>query len=162
VGTTSYTTSATAINVAVSGMQFGTTPCHYCSNVLTSLYGPLAAVTGKLHRVQNSEVSLVFRFVSRLSDNPLLAALHWLPIRQRIAYTRAVITFTAIRSGEPVHLRQHVTCRQWSSSTRSSAPPLLTISPCIKTNLAFRTFSYCASGVRNNLLADVIYRQHSG
>lgn len=63
---------------------------------------------GNLQRVRNSSVRLASGVGSRDSAYPLLAAFHWLPVRQHITYQIDVVAFMASHSGEPACLGQHL------------------------------------------------------
>jgi hypothetical protein len=58
----------------------------------------------KLQKVQNSAARLVFRCSKKTHVTPLLHALHWLPISQRIDYKLATMCFNVINQTAPYAL----------------------------------------------------------
>ena len=63
----------------------------------------------KLQKVQNSAARLVFRCPKRTHVTPLLHALHWLPISQRIDYKLATMCFNVINMTAPHALTEILT-----------------------------------------------------
>jgi len=109
----------------------------------------------KLQRVQNSAAQIVTR--TRRSDRatPILADLHWLPIKYRIQYKVAVTVYKILTTQEPSCLtdviRFHVPSRHLCSCNRNFTRK-------DRTNLVFtdRSFSQAARTVWNNLPQHVI------
>jgi len=124
----------------------------YCNSVL---YGMLAANLNKLQQVQNSAVRTVTR--TRCFDHatPILADLHWLPVKYRIQYKVAVTIYKILTTQEPSYLtdiiRLHVPSRQLRFCNRNLLQK-------DRTNLVFtdRLFSQAAPTVWNNLPHHVI------
>ena len=81
----------------------------YCNSVL---HGTSATNLNKLQRVQNSAAGIVTG--SRRSEHalPILAELHWLPIKHRIQYKIAVTVFKVLTTQQPSYCQHHqVSCR---------------------------------------------------
>ena len=73
----------------------------YCNAVL---YGTSSANIDKLQRLQNSLARVVTNTRRRDHITPVLADLHWLPVRYRIEYKIALITFKALTTQQPQYL----------------------------------------------------------
>ena len=67
----------------------------YCNSLL---YGIPDYQTSKLQRVMNSSARLIYRAHKFCHITPLLAELHWLPVRSRIHYKILLITFKVLHS----------------------------------------------------------------
>jgi len=76
--------------------------------------------------------------------------LHWLPVRYRIDYKLAVMTYKVRTTATPMYLSRHLTLRQPAQTLRSSDVPLL-IKPFTRTEFAKRAFRHSAPTVWNSL-----------
>jgi hypothetical protein len=81
----------------------------------------------------------------RFNDHitPTLRSLHWLPIRQRITFKIACLTYKTLHHKQPTYLADLLHTYTPSRLLRSSDQLLLTI-PAIKTEIGRRSFSYAA------------------
>jgi len=61
-----------------------------------------------LQRVQNNAARIVLQSPRRSNAKPLLRRLHWLPIKQRIMYKTAVLTFKVQTTATPAYLSCHL------------------------------------------------------
>ena len=123
----------------------------YCNTIL---YGAPQSSLDKLQRVQNNLARVVCQR-SRITDaRPLLQSLHWLPIRERILYKTALLTFKTRLASSPPYLADLLQLRLPTRSLRSSDAPLLTV-PRTQTALAARAFSVAAPTVWNSLPSNV-------
>jgi len=124
----------------------------YCNSVL---YGTSATNLNKLQRVQKSAARVVTG--SRRSEHalPILAELHWLPIKHRIQYKIAVTVFKVLTTQQPSYLANIIRFRAASRKLRSCGRNLLHDD---RTNLAFadRAFSHAASAVWNSLPLHIV------
>jgi len=119
----------------------------YCNAIL---YGAPQSSLDKLQRAQNNLARVVCQR-SRITDaRPLLQSLHWLPIRERILYKTALLTFKTRLASSPPYLADLLQLRPPTRSLRSSDAPLLTV-PRTQTALAARAFSVAAPTVWNGL-----------
>ena len=86
---------------------------------------------------------------------PLLAELHWLPIKHRIHYKIAVTAFKVLTTQQPSYLANIIRLRAASRQLRSCGRNLLHDD---RTNLAFadRAFSHAAPAVWNSLPPDIV------
>ena len=64
----------------------------YCN----ALHGAPCYSMKKLQRVQNNAARIVLEAPRRPHASPLLIMLHWLPVRQRIEYKVALLTFKVL------------------------------------------------------------------
>ena len=62
-----------------------------------------------------------------INITPALIKLHWLPVKQRVLYKQALITFNALRHNNPSYLRDLLTIYNPSRNLRLSSHHLLTI-----------------------------------
>ena len=89
----------------------------YCNSLL---FGTSASNINRLQRLQNSVARLVTRQARRDSAMPLLRELHWLPVRYRVSYKIAELTFKALHADlSPTYLQQCVQVYTPARSLRS-------------------------------------------
>ena len=81
----------------------------YCNSLL---YGTPAVHLAKLQHLQNCAARLISHTPRHYHITPVLYALHWLPLRFRIEYKIAVITFKTIHGMAPKYLHDLVDIRQ--------------------------------------------------
>ena len=119
----------------------------YCNSVL---YGISGQNLQKLQRVQNSLARTVCK-VSRMEHiTPILARLHWLPVRYRIQYKIAVLTFKTITTQEPGYLADVIQLQEQSRPLRSRSANKL-MQRRTRLSLTDRSFANAAPSVWNNL-----------
>ena len=119
----------------------------YCNSVL---YGAQLETLAKLQRVQNFAACIVTNSGRRSDPVPLLQTLHWLPIRHRITYKLALVTYKVRLSSIPHYLNNLLSVRTVSRALRSSSAPLLHV-PFSCTVFASRAFRVAAPTVWNSL-----------
>ena len=73
----------------------------YCNSIL---YKITKANITKLQRVQNTLARVVLQNPRVTHADDLLAQLHWLPVSYRIEYKIALITYKALKFGQPRYL----------------------------------------------------------
>jgi Reverse transcriptase (RNA-dependent DNA polymerase)/Endonuclease-reverse transcriptase len=125
----------------------------YCNAVL---HGAPAGTLQKLQRVQNTAARVVLQAQRRSPSKSLLEQLHWLPVRQRINYKMAVLTYKVHTSSIPVYLSRHIRPRESARQLRSSARPLL-FKPTTRTKFSDRAFRCSAPATWNSLDTDILH-----
>jgi len=108
----------------------------------------------KLQRVQNTLARVILKQHKFVHVTPLLVQLHWLPIRQRVTFKLATLTFKLIHSHQPSYLFELIDMYQPVRYLRSSDLNLLCAHR-TRTVLATRAFKHSAVAVWNNLLPDI-------
>ena len=129
-----------------------------CARVLSRLDYGNALLAGaakeqisRLQKVQNSAAKMVLKKKRRDHAKPLLAALHWLPVEQRIQYKLSTLAFRHFDGSLPPYLSERLTTYVPARLLRSSSDSLLCIPiPNLKT-AGERAFNYQASKTWNSL-----------
>ena len=123
----------------------------FCNSLLTSLPNRLIA---KIQRVQNAAARMLTRTPRREHITPVLVNLHWLPVKYRIDYKIAVITWKALHDQAPTYVRDMLRVRHSTRDLRSSAELLLE-TPIPRTLTGKRAFNFAGPNVFNNLPAEL-------
>ena len=125
---------------------------YYC-NVL--LYGVPAAHFFKLQRLQNSAARLITHTPRYFHITLVLLTLHWLPVKFRICYKIAVISFKAIHNLGPAYLSNLINIKRgsrYSYSVRSNVGVILQDPTAkFKCTLKDRSFTAAAPKIWNGL-----------
>jgi hypothetical protein len=120
----------------------------YCNSLL---YNHPNNYLDRLQRIQNSLARFAVPAVKRHHHiSPTLAKLHWLPVKQRIVFKIATITFKTLQSSQPSYLADLLHPYNPQRSLRSSDNKLLHV-PLIKSSHGRRSFSYAAPVIWNFL-----------
>ena len=85
------------------------------------LYGTSLTNIKRLQRVQNGLTRVVARLPTRSPTTPTLKELHWLPIRHRMDYKIATLTYKVLDCGEPTYLHSRISSCVPRCELRSSA-----------------------------------------
>ena len=126
---------ATASTIATSLVH---SRLDYCNSLYHSL------PSSQLHRLQvlqNSLARAVTRTPKHQHITPVLKSLHWLKIEQRIQYKLISITHNLLHNAHPHYLRQLISPRSSSRSTRSSDYLCLSLPP-LTSKLVFSNRSF--------------------
>ena len=110
----------------------------------------------KLPRVQNTQRAcrVVLRAGKFEHITPALIKLHWLPVKQRVLYKQALITFNVLRHNNPSYLRDLLTIHNPSCNLRSSSHHLLSV-VYMRTVSSSRCYKHSAATNWNNLPYDI-------
>ena len=124
----------------------------YCNALL---YGLPESQIAKLQRVQNACARLVSNTSKFSHITPVLFKLHWLPIRQRIAFKILLLTYKALNGQAPDYLSELVSFKShpYSHNLRSKQDTLLLRLPHLKTKVTLGdcAFSCAAPKLWNKL-----------
>jgi hypothetical protein len=125
----------------------------YCNSVL---YGAPKSSIAKLQRVQNTLARVVLNKPRLTHSTELLQSLHWLPLKERIDFKVALLTYTVRYSSTPSYLNNLLCDRVINSSvTLRSASRRVLFVPRTRTVCGARAFSIAAPTVWNKLPASV-------
>ena len=115
---------------------------------------PAHLLSQDVQRVQNTRARVVTHTAKRDDITPTLERLHWLPIRYRMDYKLARLTYKIHLSGEPPHLRSKLVDYTPVRSFRYLDKHLFVVS---RTTLACasRAFSIAAPQLWNSLPFEV-------
>ena len=123
----------------------------YCN----ALYAGMSATNfDKLQRVQNTLARVVLKKRKFDHITPSLAELHWLPVRQRITFKIATLTYKLLHSSQPHYLSDSLQFYQPERNLRSSSQQLLTVTRS-RTVTASRSFKHSSVSVWNSLPRDI-------
>ena len=81
----------------------------------------------KLQHVQNTLARVVLCAGKFKHITPALIKLHWLPVKQRVLYKQALITFNVLHHSNRSYLRDLLTIHNPSRNLRSSSHHLLSV-----------------------------------
>ena len=115
------------------------------------LYNTSSHNLNTLQRIQNTLARICVNSTSEHQNiNSKLAALHWLPIKQRITYKVACVTHTVLQEKQPSYLVQHLNKYTPTRSLRSSTANFLT-APRTHLHTTHKSFAAAAPDAWNNL-----------
>ena len=134
--------AANAIACSVVGSRLD-----YCNSIL---FGITDKNICRLQRVQNSLARVVCVAPYRSPTTALRRSLHWLPIKQRIDYKVATLTFKVRLHHQPVYPSELIIDYTPSRILRSAGKDLL-VEPSTKTKIASRAYRSAAPHVWNGL-----------
>ena len=127
---------------------FLTSRLDYC-NILLS--GIPDYQLNHIQRFQNTAARLITRTSKYDHITPVLEALHWLPVRQRISYKVLLFTYKIIYNLAPQYLSDLITERKTTRSLRSSNTTVLTKPMTNTQSYGGRSFSFMAPSLWNSL-----------
>ena len=104
----------------------------------------------KLQRVQNHAARAVLPSYPPIPSAEMVHNLHWLPIKQRINFIIALLTYGILNSRQPSYLSHLLTNRPTTRVTRNSDQQLLLEKRCA-TAFGSRAFSVAAPRIWNSI-----------
>ena len=115
------------------------------------LYGISDKLINKLQRVQNAAARIIlgYRKFDRISAG--LFELHWLPIKYRIDFKIATITFNVLSTNQPRYLRDLLEIQRNTRSLRSSSNIVLKVPKTKLKTAGDRSYSLAAPKIWNDL-----------
>ena len=125
-----------------------------CNNGL--LYGVDDYLLGRLQKVQNAAAKVIARKRKYEHVTPILRALHWLAIKQRVIFKIALSVFKCLHELAPIYLKELLIPNISKRTLRSTAAnvPSLVI-PHVKLKYGERSFSYSGPFIWNKLPIEV-------
>ena len=139
----SLTTEASkAIAAAIVGSRLD-----FCNSLLA---GTFVSNLARLQRVQNTLARVVAQKPRFCHITPVLSDLHWLPVRHRISFKIATVTYRMLQFQQPSYLASLIPRYVPARALRSSSS-LSICDPTRKTTMASKSFSSVASGILNAL-----------
>jgi hypothetical protein len=118
------------------------------------LYGASEKNISRLQRVHSTLARVVAGTGYYDSSSSILSSLHWLPVKQRINFKLATLTFKIRSAQGPLYLSQHVVDYVPPRCLRSSSRNYLTV-PRTNTVIGTRGFRSAAPTVWNSLPDDI-------
>ena len=119
------------------------------------LYGISDKLLAKLQRIQNAAARLIlgYRKYDRITKG--LFKLHWLPIRFRIKFKIAMITYKVLTTNQPQYLRDLLVVQTNTRTLRSSSDIVLKVPRTKLKTAGDRAFSLAAPKIWNDLPSHV-------
>ena len=124
----------------------------YCNSLFTCLD---ASTLGRLQMVQHAAARLLTRSKKSCHITPILASLHWLPIKFRIQFKVLVITYRALHGQAPAYICDLLRPYSPSRSLRSSDQGLLVVPRARLKTKGDRAFQTVAPKLWNALPLDL-------
>lgn len=131
---------------------FVTSRLDYCNALLSGCAN--SSIKG-LQLIQNAAARVLTRTRRFEHISPVLASLHWLPVKFRIDYKVLLLTFKALHGLAPLYLNDLLNSYTPSRTLRSQDAGLLVIPKIAKITIGGRAFSYRAPLLWNKLPAHV-------
>ena len=127
---------------------FITSRLDYCNSLL---HGLPATTINKLQRIQNTAARLVTRIRKREDITPVLHALHWLPVAQRITFKILTLTYQALHGQGPEYLKELIVPYRPARALRSADANLLVVPPSRLLSCGDRSFVFARPSLWNSL-----------
>ena len=119
----------------------------YCNSLL---YGLPNIQLSKLQRIQNASARLLTNTPKYAHITPVLKELHWLPVKSRIIFKIALLTFKSLHDLGPTSLKDMLEIYDPPRALRSCSKNLLAI-PRFCNTFGKRSFAHCAPTIWKTL-----------
>ena len=127
---------------------FVTSRLDYCNSLLSGCSNKSLRT---LQLIQNAAARVLTGTKIRDHISPILASLHWLPIKSRIEFKIILLTYKALHGQAPSYLKELIIPYYPSRTLRSQDAGFLVVPIVSKSRLGARAFSYQAPLLWNKL-----------
>ncbi len=129
-------------------MHLFTSRLDYCNSLLSGCSNKSLRT---LQIIQNAAARVLTGTKIRDHISPILASLHWLPVKSRIEFKILLLTYKALHGQAPSYLKELIEPYYPSRTLRSQNAGLLVVPLVSKSRLGARAFSHQAPLLWNKL-----------